>query len=297
MWAYEAASRHRFLHPEFGARSIGKSSRCHFLTGNPRVFFLPQHCPYCGSLCDKLGEKDEWSRDNQTNLDDFNDVGQLLVCQKCGWWTVAVVSFCEEIDSEFMNISVGQVRGELKQFNTKAEGVPLEELHRYLLAHYEKRGTMDAYKVEDAVAEMYRDGGYQVVKTPKSKDGGVDLYIAQKDDSDLMVVQIKRTKAKVCVDLICSFAGVLLFDGIPRGVYVTTNDFTIDARSWARQLAKRRGYKIELVDAEQLYRLLRIHIRPRYLSEDDETAPFHKTWHRIREAANTRLAEMHRIEV
>jgi restriction system protein len=297
MWSYDQLSSHRFLEPPIGSGSIG--NRSYFLEKNPQIFFLPKLCPYCGSACQILGNKDQLRKEENKDVGLVwcTDIAQLLVCQTCGWWTIPILLYSDDIFEELMSLSAGQVRGELKLFSSEADDIPMDDLHRYLLAHYEHRNALSPYKVEDAVGQMFKESGYYVVATARSNDGGIDLFILQKDDAHEKAVQIKRTKNKVGVELIRSFAGALLLEGLTRGVFVTTSDFTINARLAADRFHRERGYRIELVDSSKLFAAIKVKRRDKYTSADDPTAPFSRVWRDPSKYVTTTIDAMYRIQV
>jgi hypothetical protein len=194
-------------------------------------------------------------------------------------------------------LEAGQVRGELKTFTREATDIPLGELHRYILAHYGMRGELSPYKVEDAVAQIFRDAAYEVTATARSNDGGIDLFVFEKNGTGQAAVQIKRSKNKIGAELIRSFAGALLYEGATRGIFVTTSEYTVNARRTAERFSHERGYQIELIDAQRLYDILKIYRRDRYASEGDETAPFAEAWRDPSQVATVMLSAFDRIEI
>jgi restriction system protein len=86
-------------------------------------------------------------------------------------------------------------------------------------------------------------------------------------------VQVKRVKNKISAEQIRSFAGALLLNGMPHGIFVTTSGYTKYAETAAAS-ALRRGYRIELVNSNDFYAALHIAQRTMYENAHDSSAPF-----------------------
>lgn len=133
---------------------------------------------------------------------------------------------------------------------------------------------------------MFRSSGYDVVATSRTRDNGIDLFIGQKTDGTRKGVQVKRYKDKITAETIRSFAGSLLLHGLTSGVFVTTSDYTVDARKTADIYQSLRGCGLELLDAVRLYDLLKIGLGPAYPEEIDESCPFFSPLEKARGAGN-----------
>ena len=124
-----------------------------------------------------------------------------------------------------------------------------DDVIRHLAAHPELLYDLAPRKFEELVGELlYRDG-YEVTLTPRSRDGGVDIYAAQNDGlgTFLFLVQCKRhaPHRPVTVETIRELAGLIHSQHATAGVVVTTSRFTRDARAFGDQLKFQmslRGY-------------------------------------------------------
>ncbi len=86
----------------------------------------------------------------------------------------------------------------------------------------------------------------------RSRDGGIDGIINQdRLGLDVVYVQAKRWKGKVSSPEIARFAGALAGKGANRGIFITTSDFTADARAYDAA-----GFKIILIDGKRLAQLM-----------------------------------------
>jgi restriction system protein len=83
----------------------------------------------------------------------------------------------------------------------------------------------------------------------RTGDGGVDgLVDEDRLGLDRIYVQAKRWKDSVPVAAVSAFAGALMAHQTSKGVFITTSDFTKEARAYVSRIDKR----IALVDGKQL---------------------------------------------
>jgi hypothetical protein len=126
------------------------------------------------------------------------------------------------------------------------------ELIRYLAEHPEKMREMDARKFEELVAELFKDKGYDVEVTPRSKDGGLDIRVFHRSDlgSFVTLVECKRYAEtnKVEVGIVRQLYGVVSADNATSGLIATTSFFTAGAKSFQKRL----GARLKLADFEEL---------------------------------------------
>jgi HJR/Mrr/RecB family endonuclease len=114
-----------------------------------------------------------------------------------------------------------------------------EELIRYLARHPKSLYVLEPRRFEELVAEIFRDFGYEVLLTPRSNDGGVDIRAVRKDSVGtlLYLIECKRYRQDraVGVDLVRSLYGVIQAEGASCGVLATTSRFTKGAQEFARR--------------------------------------------------------------
>jgi restriction system protein len=85
---------------------------------------------------------------------------------------------------------------------------------------------------EQLLAESFRRQGYKVVETGPGADGGVDLVLTR--DGDTSLVQCKQWKQrKVGVKPVRELYGVVASRSVSGGVFVTSGDYTAEARRFA----------------------------------------------------------------
>lgn len=116
------------------------------------------------------------------------------------------------------------------------------ELIRHLASHPEQMRSLRPRAFEELVAELFRSAGYDVLLTPKTRDGGLDFRAYRKEPfgTVLTLVECKRYREKkVGVGIVRGLYGVLGRENAPYGVVVTTSFFTRDAIAEHRQIRTR----------------------------------------------------------
>lgn len=108
---------------------------------------------------------------------------------------------------------------------------------------------------ERLVSEYYRRNGFQVTREGgNGPDGGIDLVLRQGNEKYL--VQCKQWKAyKVGVQPVREFYGVMSSRGVAGGFFVTSGEYTDDAKSFAQ------GLNITLIDGRKLRHMIDVAAR------------------------------------
>lgn len=100
---------------------------------------------------------------------------------------------------------------------------------------------------EELVAELFSRKGFQVDLTPRTRDGGKDIYVARHDSIGrmLFIVECKRyaPNRPVGVGVIRELHGVADLERVTGSIAVTTSYFTHQARAHAEQLQYRMSLK------------------------------------------------------
>jgi len=114
----------------------------------------------------------------------------------------------------------------------------------------EKVRALDWFQFEKLIAAIYETKGYSVKRLGGAKpDGGIDLIV--ENASGRFVVQCKQWKAwKVSVRQIREFLGTLTDSRISRGIFITLQGYTDDARALAGK------HNISLLSEESVVKLL-----------------------------------------
>jgi hypothetical protein len=127
-----------------------------------------------------------------------------------------------------------------------------DELIHYLAKHPEKMHDLHSRTFEQLIAEIFKDKGYDVELTPKTKDGGFDIRAFRRDDvgTCLTLVECKRYAPKnpVSVEIVRGLYGVSRSEGATNGVIATTSRFTKGAQSFQAQ----NKYSLHLADFDHI---------------------------------------------
>ena len=121
----------------------------------------------------------------------------------------------------------------------------------------QKLKEVDPYKFEEIVLDLLIKMGYGGSKdeakemTQKTGDEGIDGIINEdKLGLDKIYIQAKRWKdSPVRRPIIQSFAGALDGQGANKGIFITTSNFTNEAKEYAEKLSNK---KIILIDGLKL---------------------------------------------
>lgn len=111
---------------------------------------------------------------------------------------------------------------------------------------------MDWKRFEELAAEYFRARGFIAHTFKAGADGGVDIKVHKKDTLDTVAfVQCKAWRSKpVGVKEIRAFFGAMVADAAPRGIFMTTSDFTQEAVDFAV------ANKIELISGARFVELI-----------------------------------------
>ena len=102
---------------------------------------------------------------------------------------------------------------------------------------------------EELVAALFRQRQWQVILTQAGADGGADLVIKKPGQRGL--VQCKQWRRDVGVDTVRAFYGAMAANGVTKGYFVTTSEFTSEAARFAHSVG------LETISGTQLVRHLK----------------------------------------
>lgn len=241
--AYGEYSPHR-------QKPVGSNTRFHYWEGCEacgRTATL-RVCPFCAvSLrqfdLETLGNPREGLR---TRI--------AAVCPSCAWWTVIDRAVID--NTYFTRTSISAAVAVLVEFDVSSLATPLQVCRDELSSRPMSRLDLHPRRLEEVVASIFSDVGYETELTAYSGDGGVDMFLRGPDDA-LSAVQVKRYKGSIGAEQIRSFVGALFLRGVLKGAYVTTSEFTKGAVAEANASAS-KGRPIELIDCKRLFEYLRL---------------------------------------
>ena len=114
---------------------------------------------------------------------------------------------------------------------------------------------------EELVLDLLVEMGYggsraDAEAVGRSGDGGIDGIIKEdKLGLDLIYVQAKRQQNNVSVGTVRDFTGALDSKGALKGIFITTSDFTRDAKKFEEEITS-NSKRIILIDGKQLVQLM-----------------------------------------
>lgn len=101
--------------------------------------------------------------------------------------------------------------------------------------------AMASHEFEELVAELLRSNGYEISMTPRTRDGGKDMYAARRDrlGSFLYVVECKRNAPDraVGIEVVRALHGVAQHERVNAGILLTTSSFSGPARAFASEVS------------------------------------------------------------
>lgn len=114
--------------------------------------------------------------------------------------------------------------------------------------------SMGGRQFEDFLANVFREIGYYVKKTPYSRDQGADLII--ENVHGRFVVQAKRANKNVGNKAVQEVTAAIRYYGADSGMVVTNSGFTKSA------IALARANGIDLIDGTRLNNMIyKVHLR------------------------------------
>ena len=133
----------------------------------------------------------------------------------------------------------------------------ISELVYSLKCQPEFTEKLDPRQFEEVVAEIFRDQGFEVELTKRTRDGGKDIIALSKDKlgfTTKYIIECKHysEKNKVGVDVVRGLYGVKNSrSGGNIGIIVTTSTFTSDARKFVKNETS-TDFDLSLADRDQL---------------------------------------------
>ncbi len=127
------------------------------------------------------------------------------------------------------------------------------EMLAYFGAHPEKMYDIEPRTMEELIAAILRNQGFEVKLTPETRDGGFDMVAARHDiftGRTTYLVECKRyaPQRKVGIGVVRSLMGVVLSGAANKGIIVTTSFYSEPAK----KLAEEHSVHISLKDFSSL---------------------------------------------
>lgn len=194
----------------------------------------------------------------------INSTTQKLFCDYCGWAKIYQVAdvYSDKINDKYLEerlISQEVTTKVFRKFDIESSELSFAELGKYLSINSHKLLNISPRRLELLIGDIYKNQGFHVILTKATHDQGKDLILLD-DGNDPIIVEIKRYKKKIGVDVIRRLRGVQLTYGHKRAILVATNYFTKKAITEMNSTtAKEAGYDMELNDIEDILRYLQIY--------------------------------------
>lgn len=196
----------------------------------------------------------------------LSDIGRKYIDEK-GFYISEEDLMKSEKYRKFVNrdkSSKEKIKKDNHHLNEKLNKTPQEEIENAfeiinnqlkddLLSEIEEMEPIDFEKlILDLLIKMGYGGKDKenIITTPKSHDEGVDGLIKQDPlGLDSIYIQAKRWKNTIGRETIQSFVGALSGFGASKGVFITTSDFSVPAKDYAK---KHLHSKIILINGNKL---------------------------------------------
>src|SRR5260221_13610354 len=172
-------------------------------------------CPYCSERVVQLPHDRFWTKEQSS----FEEPIAFGACGTCGFWYVTSQS-----QGLTLQIDIAHYLAALKTLSINDPELGLRETLRHLSKHISDVYTLPPRRFEELIAQIYKDLGYSVRMTQQSRDGGVDLVLMERCESQpggndsQTIVECKRyaEDRSITVGIVRQLLGVQLEHGIRR---------------------------------------------------------------------------------
>jgi hypothetical protein len=189
------------------------------------------YCPFCiRTIPDIPAMKKYYFEDDEYSYECDDQYGQTVVCENCSFWASIIEhvegGFTEYRDSEVIRIKESgstrytAVLGTIKKFNYNPEFEKDLKIIDNELSGYNVNNISGFSQVEQNIQAILENSGKTINSSAKLKDekGFITVFY---DESVYGAVLIKFGNKKISLDIIDTFAGALVNEGKPNGIFVT----------------------------------------------------------------------------
>jgi hypothetical protein len=220
-----------------------------------RILARTQECIYCGSFLRRAETADLrwWAKW-------FGWRYETKECTSCGWWCVSfrrVEGFVS-----FDELDYWHTYAVMRRFDPLALDTPLSLARGYLSRNPHKLARFDPFHFEALMADCLRDyfGDGEIIKIGGRNDRGIDIKVVRAGGQKLLV-QVKRRSdfsRREGVEAVRTLHGVMLREGVPRGMVITTaRSYTSEAKREVKQASRNlQGYSMDLLSYDDVVDLL-----------------------------------------
>lgn len=179
----------------------------------------------------------------------FGNLDLSLFCGFCGW------GFKHQRAAHFRG--EGKHRRILRSLPIESAELSLGELRTAIAARPERAAQLPSRRFEELVGDVFANEGYRVELTRPTRDGGRDLIVLRESDEIEAIVEVKRHKQRVGVDLVRQLRGVQIRDNAPYAILVATTGFSKEAHAEAAaRVPAAMGFTLDLYDINDLLRAM-----------------------------------------
>jgi hypothetical protein len=233
-------------------------------------------CLFCHAHLEEAPESEQLGRFDRPNDEYFTGFlfQVMLTCSVCGWWVLVQQDFQHANACSNSLERTYELRacssGKAKVYSVSDADVPLDELRRWLSKHPDHVAHTDAFHFERLMASCFRDSfpNAEVIHLGGRRDHGIDLKLIQ-TEMGTVLVQVKRRanlERNESVQVVRELNGVMLREGVPRGIVVTTaKGYTKDAKEEAAHVQRAyhdsdrfSRYRVDLLAFDDVVKLLEL---------------------------------------
>lgn len=180
--------------------------------------FLRDDCPYCGGdAVRQYIDHDVFGAKHLAYV--------VSPCERCGWWLV--LKFWEGVGNAIHAAAVCEPI--VRPFTLTAEDVNICEALEALTRDPRRMDELHSARFE-CIAEQYlKYEGFDITNVSRVRGSGGDL-VAVDRVGNRFLVEVKRWKNKVGIDVIWKLLGAMWENSYDVGMVITSGSFTRDAR-------------------------------------------------------------------
>ena len=216
-------------------------------------------CPFCKK---KIDNKIYHKTNNKIYWCSAVEYETVIQCPQCGWWEHAYTFSSDDIDEGLRATSLELTQAVLRTYEYNSNNIPIEVLNKYIAKNPEKIYGINDKKMEELVANVFKDFMDCEIKiVGKSHDGGKDLILLNGDKQTFVQVKRRTQSDKVeSVSSIRDLIGASILDDADACVFVTTADhFSDPAKEAAKKAVEKKILNsFELIDYHRFVSMLNL---------------------------------------
>lgn len=199
-------------------------------------------CGYCGNPLH-----------HYLHVSDFGIGSSYWLCHLCGFAELERAQGRDERPSS-------SSWSELRSFQLDEPRLALGEIGAYLRKNFVDIRDLPPRRLEELIADAFREQGLELELTRATRDGGYDLLLFGDGSQVTSLVEIKHWRGSVGVEEVRKLRAVQLRDDIGEALLITSSRFTRDAQhEAAASHPVSLGYRMTLLDAHDLLAILDVY--------------------------------------